>query len=205
MSKVETEVQIENAVSSAGTVTIKDGELKGTRNRTVTLQATPATGYSFEGWEVEKTQTKLRVFITPVDGLYLTANLACNSTSGLLNNLEQVTARSKDVKTLYTDGRMLYTDVEGNFPAATGYWAINGRTSYINYDGLVLPVIETCPTSPTTAQQTVYTGGGGSGGGTNPLVRDREDEFSIRRGVTGVSDNDPNKFNQRAFLPEQME
>jgi hypothetical protein len=152
----DTELNIQDAITEAGTVTVINGQTKGPRGRTITLQATATTGYVFNGWEVEKKPVTLRPFITQVDGLYASVESACNYTS---NNTEQRVAKNTEIKTLYTDGSKLYTDSEGIYQASTGIWALSGRTAYINYDGTILPVTETC-TAPQT-QPTVSGGGGG--------------------------------------------
>lgn len=131
--KVETAVDIQDALTTKGTVTIKEGELKGERDRAVVLEATPASGYVFAGWEIETTpaRTMLRVFGV-VGDVYNTVEAVCS-----------VPAIQSVYQTLYTDGSKLYTDEAGKFEAAFGYWDA-GNGQYLLYDGSIIPVPQVC-------------------------------------------------------------
>lgn len=151
--KVDTEINIQDAITDSGTVTMVDGQTKGPRGRTVTLQATAAPGYVFDGWEIEKSPVRLRIFIAPAVGLYQTLDSVCDPTV-----TQEYTNQTK-VTTLYTDGTLLYTDPEGVYQASKGFWSVFGGRGYLIYDGTILPVTQTCPTPQ---QQPIGVGGGGT-------------------------------------------
>lgn len=143
MAQIVTELIVTNPTQAEGAITILNGETKGIKGRTVTLQATPAAGYVFEGWEIETTPALLSVF-NKVGRRYTDAGSVCVSNDEAIN-------------TLYSDGTRLYTDAEGKLSAEPGFYQ-SYRGTYFNYDGNTIPALQTC-------QQAVTVSGGGGGGG----------------------------------------
>lgn len=144
-----TTVKIEDQVTSKGTITVKEGELRGNRGRMVILEAAAAQGYVFDRWEIETFSVKLRQF---------------GIVGQRFDSIDQVcSSPNADLTTpLYSDGSLLYTDEEGKYPATTGYWYA-GRGTYYNYNGANLPSIQTCSQGSVTVEPTTSNGGGGGG------------------------------------------
>lgn len=140
-----TNVRITNTTSAAGTVTVRQGELSGKPGRTVILEATPASGYVFDKWEIETIPVQLQEFAR-VGTRYSSVDEVC-----LADQVDLTTP-------LYTDGSQLYTDIEGKYSAASGVYQSNKGT-YYNYTGTGIPPIETCIKPSEVRVQT--TGGGG--------------------------------------------
>lgn len=152
----DTTIQLLNPTSQMGTVTVKTGRLQGERGRSVVLEATPATGYVFDKWEIETTPVNLRIFAR-VGQRYDSTNAVCSTSTVNLTT------------TLYTDNTLLYTDSEGKYPAATGYWSL-GNGQYYYYNGSTIPTIDVCE----------QPSGGGTvgGGGTRSGVFSNQDEIT---------------------------
>ena len=129
-----------------GSVVVTSGQLVGDRDRQITLEAQPATGYKFSRWEVQTTPVQLTFFAyverIPVQSIAE----VCDPLRNLLVPMS-----------LYTDGAMLYVDAEGITPAPTGYWGAGTGTYYYWLGGGSLPTLTTCSGGTT--------GGGGGGGG----------------------------------------
>lgn len=146
-----TTVTITNQTSTGGTVTIRQGELSGKSGRTVILEATPATGYAFEKWEIETTPIRLQEF-TKVGARYNSVEEACSAPSVDLIN------------PLYSDGTELYTDVSGQYTATPGIYQ-SARGTYYNYTGAGIPPLLSCPTPSTEGTPSAGTSTSGGGGG----------------------------------------
>ena len=144
-----TSIRIENQITSKGTVTVTQGELRGDRGRVVVLEAVPAQGYVFDKWEIETSPVQLRQFAVVGQRFDSTQNV-CDS------------SRVDLTTPLYSDGSLLYTDSEGKYPAPVGYWQAGNGTYYF-YNGTTLPSIQTCIQKNTTVESA------GTGGGFTPI------------------------------------
>jgi hypothetical protein len=140
-----TTIQLVNSVSQGGTITVKNGTLQGERARSVVLEATPATGYVFDKWEIETTPINLRIFAIVGQKYNSIAEVCTAPTSDLTT-------------TFYTDSSQLYSDVEGKYLISTGYW-FAGSNQYYFYNGNSIPTLQTCETP--VVQSSVTSGGGG--------------------------------------------
>jgi hypothetical protein len=144
-----TTVNIDNARTSQGTVTVLTGTLQGDAKRLVTLQANAAEGFEFDKWEIITTPIVLQQFAA-VGQKANSVNEVCNLPAVKLTT------------TFYTDGSSLYTDEEGKYPASVGYWQA-GVLTYYYYDGVNLPTVQTCiPAQSSPPQNQSPTGGGQS-------------------------------------------
>lgn len=145
MANILPEVDITPTNPREGTVTVVSGETKGKRGRTVVLQATPADGYTFDGWEIETSPVGLSPYMN-VSIRFDTLESVC------LTNAQQSTRTP-----VFSDGTTLYTDRNGEYQLATGFYQPDGYVgSYIRYTGAGIPAVQTCP-----PVQSITGGGGG--------------------------------------------
>lgn len=145
-----TSVTIANSLSGPeGTISIKEGQTVGPAGRTLVLEATPATGYIFDKWEIQNSPIQLQEFAR-VGLRYKSTEEVCSDESINLTTI------------LYTDGSRLFTDIEGKYEARFGFYQA-GRNVYYNYLGSGIPTLQECIQNTTPILQQQTSGGGGGG------------------------------------------
>lgn len=169
-----------------GSAVLVDGRLTGDKDRAVTVQAIPKSGYRFKEWQVETYPIDLQVFDVVANSPVSTVAEVCNTLyrSANYDGYNRTSSDFQNVaRELFTDGFALFVDSEGKTLAPTGYWGAGGGTYYY-WNGGRIPTLEVCSSTTTTTTTTTTTGTG------NPPPPTTTDTGAPRRNIDDRTNRD---------------